>query len=239
MAQREKLKAVKRTVLGKKVKKLRRDEGMLPANIYGKEMNSVAIQLPISEFKEVYKKTGSTGLVDLELDGTIHPTLIHSLQINPKDHEPLHADFFKVNLKEKITAQIPLVAVGEAKAVTDKIGALMQPVNEIEIEALPTDLPEKIEVNVEGLAAVGDQITIEELKAPTGSAILNEPSQVIFKIDELVSKEAEEQAAEEEAAAAESAEAEGSEAPAEDEEKKDKEEETENKNQDKDDGKKE
>src|SRR3990172_8122762 len=153
MAKREELKVEKRAVVGKRVKKLRR-EGILPANIYGKEFKSTSVQVPVKDFLKVFSEVNETGLVDLDYDSQTLPVLIHNVQIDPRTQTPVHADFFKVNLKEKITARVPVVAVGEAKAVVDKIGLLEQPVAELEVEALPTDLPEKIEVNVEALNAV-------------------------------------------------------------------------------------
>src|SRR3989304_7599772 len=191
---RENLKVDKRTVTGKKVKKLRR-EGILPANIYGKEFKSTSVQLPIKDFLKVFSEVHETGLVDLAYDSQTLPVLIHNVQIDPRTQTPVHADFFKVNLKEKITARVPVVAVGEAKAVLDKVGLLEQPVSELEVEALPTDLPERIEVNVEALAAVDEQILVSDIKVSDGVSVLNEPSQVVFKIVELVTKEMEAQAA--------------------------------------------
>jgi large subunit ribosomal protein L25 len=204
MAQRPTLKVEKREVLGKEVKKLRRD-GIIPGNVYGKDIKSQAVQLPMKEFQTVFDEVGGTGLVDLNLGSEVIPVLIHNVAINVKTSTPLHADFFKVNLKEKITAKIPVVSAGEPKAVADKVGLLEQPTMEIEVEALPTDLPENIEVNVENMAAVDDQISVADLKMPTGVEVLSEPSQVVFKIGELVTKEMEEQAAADEAEAAEAA----------------------------------
>jgi len=201
---REKVKVEIRNVLGKKVKKLRR-EGILPVNIYGKGIESTAGQMPIKEFKDIFKKVHETGLIDVEYDDKSLPSLIHNVQLHPVTHDPLHADFFKVNLKEKIIAKIPIEAAGEPQAELDKKGLLMQPLQELEVEALPTDLPEKIEVNVEKLAEVNDQIDVKDIKIPADVTVLTEPSQVVFKIEELVSKEAEEQAAAEEAEAAEAA----------------------------------
>lgn len=197
---REQLTVQTRSALGKKVKKIRR-EGILPANVYGPDIKSAAVQLSLAEFTPVFKKVHETGLIDLTFDGKTVPVLIHNVQFNPRTMAPVHADFFKVNLKEKISASIPVIAIGEALAVVDKKGALMQPIIELEVEALPTDLPEKIEVSVESLAEVGDQITVEQIQAPINVTILAEPGQVVFKIDELVSKEAEEQASEEAAVA--------------------------------------
>lgn len=203
MAKRENLKVEKRAVVGKKVRKLRK-EGILPANIYGKEFKSTSVQVPIKDFEKVFNIAHETGLVDLAIDSQTIPVLIHNVQIDPRSQAPVHADFFKVNLKEKITAKVPVVAVGESKAVLDKVGLLEQPLSEIEVEALPTDLPEKIEVNVENLAQVNDQIIVSDVKAPEGVTILTETSQLVFKIGELVTKAMEEQiaAAEAEAAAA-------------------------------------
>jgi len=210
---REKLRVEKRKVFGKKVKKLRR-EGILPANVYGKDIKSVSVQVAQKEFSEVFKKAGETGLVDLELEGKTLPVLIHNVQSDYLGN-PLHADFYQVNLKEKVKAMVPIVITGEPKAVVDKVGLLMQILSEVEVEALPEDLPENIEVNVEALAQVDDQITIGELKTPKGVSILSDPTQVVVKISELVSKEAEELAAEE-ALASEEAKAESAqEAPAE------------------------
>ncbi len=203
---RHKLSVEKRKVLGKQVKKLRK-EGILPGNIYGKDIKSTSVQVSLKDFMPVFKEAGETGLVDLELEGKTIPVLIHNLQSDYRN-TLLHADFYQVNLKEKVKATVPLQITGEPKAETEKIGLLMNILSEVEVEALPEDLPEHIEVNVEHLAAVDEQITVADLKVPTGVEVLTDPSQVVSKISELVSKEAAEQAAEE-AAAAEAAKAEG------------------------------
>lgn len=203
---REELKVEKRTVFGKQLKKLRR-EGILPGNVYGKDFNSTAVQLPTKEFKDVFKIVHETGLVELHINDETLPVLIQNVSIDPVHREPLHADFYKVNLKEKITANIPVVETGEPKAVTDKIGVLLTQLNELEVEALPTDLPEKIEVNVEGLSAIDEEIKVGQIQSPAGVTILNDPEQTVFKIGELVTKEMEEQAAADEAETAAAAEA--------------------------------
>lgn len=204
----EKLKVEKRTILGKKLKKLRR-EGIIPANVYGKNIKSESVQVKADELEKVYKETGETGLVDLEFSGKLIPVLIHNVQKNFRG-KVLHTDFFQVNLQEKVKAMVPLEIVGEPKAVIDKIGILMTILSEVEVEALPEELPEKIEVNVAHLANIDDQITVADLKAPNNVEILTDQTQVVAKIGELVTKEAAEEAAAEEAAA-EAAKAEGAE----------------------------
>lgn len=196
---RYKLTAEPRKITGKQVKKLRR-EGLLPANVYGKDIKSQSLQLPLTEFQKVYDEAGETGVIDLTYGKDTVPVLIHNLHTDYRN-TPLHADFFKVNLKEKVTAMIPIEFTGEAKAETEKIGLLEKITNEIEVEALPTDLPEKFELNIEPLANIDDQITVAMLHKPEGVEILSDPNLVIAKIGELVSKQAQEQAAEEAAAA--------------------------------------
>lgn len=208
---RENLKVEKRKTLGKKVKNLRR-EGILPANIYGKDIKSLAVQLGQKDFDKVFKVAGETGLVDVMVDSQTIPALIHNVQTDYLGNY-LHADFFKVNLSEKVKTMVPISILGEPKAVLDKVGLLMNIMSEIEVEALPEALPEHIEVNVENLALVDEQITVGDIKAPQGVTVLTDPNQVIVKIGALVSKEAEELVAQE-AAAAEEAKAEGA-APAE------------------------
>src|SRR5437867_2464997 len=97
--------AEERKVLGKKVKKLRR-EGFLPANVYGKHLSSIALQVKIEDFQKVFEETGETGLIDLKLGSDTRPVLVKNLQMNYKSSTPLHADFYQVNLKEKVKATV-------------------------------------------------------------------------------------------------------------------------------------
>ena len=182
------LTAEKRTVLGKQVKKLRR-EGILPANIYGKELSSVAVQVKYSDFEPVFKEVGETGLVDIVLDGEKRPVLIKNLQMNYRTYTPLHVDFYQVNLKEKVKSMVPVVIVGEPKAVSEKLGVLLTPLSELEVEALPAELPDNIEVDVAKLANLDEQITVGDLKAPNGVTILTEAEQVIARIGEMMKEE--------------------------------------------------
>lgn len=202
------LTAEPRKITGKQVKKLRR-EGILPANVYGKDIKSQSLQLPLVDFQKVFEEAGETGVIDLSYGKETVPVLIHNLHTDYRN-TPLHADFFKVNLKEKVTAMIPVEFTGEAKAETEKIGLLEKITNEVEVEALPTDLPEKFELNVESLANIDDQITVAMLHKPEGVEIISDPNLVVAKIGELISKEAQEQAAAD-AAAAEAAAAESTE----------------------------
>lgn len=199
----------KRKIFGKKVKNLRK-QGILPANIYGKNIKSLSVQLPVKDFDSVFEEIGETGLLELAVVGEdkIRPVLIHNVQLDPVSSQLIHADFFQVDLKEKVTTMVPLEIVGEALAVKDKKGVLLHTLNEVEVEALPTDLPEKIEVDVSALSEVDQEAKVGELKVPSGVTILTDSGLVVCKIGPLVTAEMEEEIKkEEEAAAAAAAEA--------------------------------
>lgn len=180
------LKAEARRVFGRKVKQLR-NKGITPANIFGKQVKSEAVQLSQKEFLAVLAKAGETKIVNLEVSGEdkSRPVLIHNVQKHPVFEDIVHVDFYQVDLKEKIAANIPLELIGEPLAVKDKIGILIQPISEVEVEALPTDFPEKIEVDVSGLKAVDDAITVADLKVPSEIKVLTDPSQLVAKISAL------------------------------------------------------
>lgn len=213
------LQAQKREVTGRQVKKLRR-QGQLPATIYGKKVASVSVTVRASDFAKVYEEAGETGLVELTLEGKLRPVLIHNVQKHPVTSRPLHVEFYQVDLKEKVRTEVPVVVVGESPAVAQKVGVILTLLNEVEVEALPADLPEKITVDVSALSEVDQELRVGDLKVPSGVSILTEANVVVVKVGALVSKEAEAEAVAEAAAAATAAaealpEAEAPEAPAE------------------------
>ncbi len=179
-----KLKAEKRKVAGRKVNQLRRKE-ILPANIYGKKVKSCAVQLDLKTFLPVYQEAGETGIVNLDLKGETkaRPVLIHNVQLDPVTDQPLHADFYQVDLKQKVTTEVPVEITGESAAVKEKGGILIQPLVEVEVEALPTELPDKFEVNVTGLKEIDDAVTVGDLKVPEGVEILTAAKQILVKVE--------------------------------------------------------
>lgn len=205
--EKHKLKVEKRKVLGRKVKSLRK-EGILPSNIYGKGVKSLAVQVPIKDFLKLYQKVGETGVVELSVgEGEPRPALVSNLQLHPVTGHPLHVDFHQVTLTEKVRTTVPVVTVNEAPAVEQKIGALLTPLDEIEVEALPADLPEKIEVDISSLSEVDQEIKVTDLTISKKVTVLTEPGLVVIKIVPLITEEAK-KILEEEKAAAEEAKAE-------------------------------
>ena len=213
------LQAETRTVLGKQVKTVRAN-GFTPATVYGKGVEPQTISVSAAEFKKVYHEAGETGLIELTIEGKKHPVLIHTVQVHPITAAILHVEFHEVNLKEKVHAEVPIELIGEPMAVKEKIGVLMPLMDHIEVEALPTELPEKIEVDITNLAAVNDQVIVGELTVPAVVTVLTDPTLIVVKIGAfVVEKEPEPtvaaEPAEGETAPTEEAKAEGEEKPAE------------------------
>jgi large subunit ribosomal protein L25 len=177
------LKADKRTLTGKKVRSLRR-EGFVPANIFGKKIKSLAIQLKQDDFGKLYKEAGETSLIDLAVGSEKYNVLISDVQIHPIDDKPLHVDFRQVDLKEKVTATIPVETVGESPAEKSGLGTAVQLVDEVEVEALPTDLIEKFEVNIDELTEVDQAIFIKDLKYDKSKIEMkSDPEMIIVKVE--------------------------------------------------------
>ena len=190
-----------RDVFGRKTKNLRR-KGMIPATIYGKKIKSASVSLKNDDFVKVYADAGESGLIELSVGDEKYPVLVNSVQVHPVNRSILHVEFHKVDLKEKVHAKVPLEFTGEAQAVAQKVGALLTLIDEIEVEALPTELPDKITVDVVKLANINDEIKISDLKIPDGVTVISDISQSVIRVTELVSKQAEAEAAAEAAQAA-------------------------------------
>jgi len=177
------LKAEERKLTGRKVSTLRK-QGLIPANVYGKKIASQSLQVSSDEFKKVYKEVGETGLLTLEIGKEEKPVLVNSIQLNAKTDEILHVNFFQVDLKVKVTANVPVEVVGEPEAEKQGIGTVVQYLNEVEVEALPADLIEKFEVDTTELAEVDQAIYVKDLKYDKSKIeIKSDPEGIIVKVE--------------------------------------------------------
>ena len=190
-----------RTLVGRKVKNLRKT-GKLPASLYGKHIKSESLVVSEELFTDVYDKAGETGLIELHVGSEVKPVLVHTVQIDPVSSALLHVEFYQVNLKEKVKAKVPVEQVGESPAIAEKLGVLLTLLDEIEVEALPADLPEKIEVDISSLTAVDQEIRVSNLKVLPVVTILSDMEQGVVKVGALVTREAEAEAQAEEVAKA-------------------------------------
>jgi large subunit ribosomal protein L25 len=198
------LKASHRTVIGKQVGALRR-AGQLPAVIYGHNLEPVAISLDAKEATTLLGRTSASTLVTIDLDGKEFPTLVREKQREPVKNVFLHIDFQAVSLTEKIRAKVGIVLTGVSPAVKDFSAILVTTLNELEVEAFPQDLPERIVVDISKLEKIGDGIHVSNL-------ILSDKLHIMASTDEMIvlatapKAEVEEVAAVEEVVAEEGAE---------------------------------
>jgi large subunit ribosomal protein L25 len=172
------LKAVRRTVTGKQVKTLRR-QGQLPAVMYGTGINPIAITLNSHEAQLALASLSSSTLLTIDVEGEQHSVLVRDKQRDFIKNFLLHVDFQVVSLTEKIKAQVRLEMHGTAPAVEENEAVLFQSLNQIEVEAFPQNLPERIAVDVSVLKEVGDSIKVSDLNLSDDVTILTSLDEII------------------------------------------------------------
>jgi large subunit ribosomal protein L25 len=177
------LKAEVRKIEGRKVKTLR-SEGVVPANIFGKKVKSQSVQVSLKEFEAIYKEVGETGVISLAIGSEKRPVLVHNVQLNPKTDEILHVDFHQVDLKEKIEADVPVELIGESPAEKQSLGTVVQYINEVKVEALPADLPEKFVIDISDLSEVDQAVFVKDLKIDRSKVeVKNDPEEIVVKVE--------------------------------------------------------
>jgi large subunit ribosomal protein L25 len=162
-----------RTVIGKRVAVLRR-EGTIPANIYGRGLESVAVQMPWVDAREMLNAHGRNTLIEVKLaaESDSRPVVVRDIGRDPVSGVVEHIDFFQVDLTRTIQANVPIHLLDEAPAVHTFGGVLVQSLESIAVEALPNEMPEAIEVSVASLEELEQSLTVADLTAPQGVTIL-------------------------------------------------------------------
>lgn len=216
-----------RKTIGRKVKTLRK-EGVIPANVYGKKVKSQAIQVALPEFKKVFEEVGETGLVTLKIEGAKgedRAVLVSNVQYDPVSDLPVHIDFRQVDLKEKVTAEVMVEVTGVSPAEKGGVGTVVKYIDEIEVEALPTDLPEKFVIDISTLTEVDQAVYAKDLSYDKSKVEVKiDPDTIIVKVEppqkeEVVAPPVEEVPVEGEVPAEGEVPVEGEEAPAEEPQK--------------------
>lgn len=172
------LKAEKREVSGKKTELLR-NKGILPVVGYGPKQENISLQTNLKEFIKIFKETGYTGLINLEFGSKKIPVLVRDLQYDPISNEIIHVDFYAPDLTQTTEVAVPLVFVGEALAVKDLHGELVKNIDELEIEALPQDIPHEIQIDISVLNTFEDRILAKDIKLPNGVKLLTDLEQIV------------------------------------------------------------
>lgn len=177
------LKAETRQVVKGHAKDLRR-KGLIPAVLYGRDLETEAIQIEVRSLDKVLSVAGSHQLISLQIDNKKpRMTLARDIQRDVIRRQYLHVDFYAVKMDEKVHAQIPLVILGTSPAVRDGGGILTQGLDQIEIECLPSDLVNAIEVSIDTLVDFNDSISVADLTVPDTITILSDSESMVVKVE--------------------------------------------------------
>jgi len=179
--QKHTLTCAPRTLMGKKNRALRK-AGNIPAAIFGEGKPTEPVTVSAIDFGKVFAQTGETSVIYCVIDGKETPTLVADLEINPVLETVDHVDFRRVNLKKKISAQVPVRVSGESLAVKMLGGVLLQQVQEIEVEALPQNIPQEITVDISTITEVGQEIKVSNLSTSTDFTILEDAGRVLVSV---------------------------------------------------------
>ncbi|MCX6781929.1 MAG: 50S ribosomal protein L25 [Candidatus Magasanikbacteria bacterium] len=194
-----KLSATKREIKGEKVRR----EGLLPAVIYGAGGETVSLTLAYSEFVKLYDEAGESSLIDLAVENKdAGKVLIHEVQFDPVKGQPIHVDLRRIDMSKPITANVALVFVGEAPAIKELGGTLVKNFEEVEVECLPKDLVNHIDVDLSVLATFDLSIKVSDLKIPSGMTIIEPSTDVVVVKAQPALTEEQIKAMEEESSAA-------------------------------------
>ncbi|MXX32409.1 MAG: 50S ribosomal protein L25 [Chloroflexi bacterium] len=185
-----------RSVLGKRVKQLRR-EGLVPGNVYGRGRESTSIQTSDTEVRRVFSAVDRNAVVPISTDGASDtiPVVLREVQRHPVSRRILHLDFYEVDLERRIHSEARLVLVGSSEAEAQG-GTVVQSLEHLMLEALPTEMPSIIEVNVSGLDDFGQSVLVRDLTLPDGVESLTDEAVAVATV--LAPRVAEEDEVEEE-----------------------------------------
>lgn len=182
------LNTLSRDILGKANKGLRND-GKIPAEFYGHGMQNQTVVVDRKEFQKVYKEAGENTVITLVLEGKKQPCLVHDVQHHPVSGEIIHVDFYGVRMDEKLRTMVPIEFTGEAPAVKEKGAVINKAVAEIEVEALPNDLPHKLTVDLSGLIELNQSIYVKDIAVPKNVKVLIDPETAVVTATEPAPEE--------------------------------------------------
>ena len=196
-----KLKASNRTVFGKSVSSLRR-QGITPIHVFGNGIKSLSLQCESNELKRIISREGATRLIDIEIEKEKKPrsVFIREIQRDTLNGQLLHVDFYQVNKKEKMNAEIPIVFTGDSPAIRSKINMIEHLLTHLEIEAFPEKMPPQIEVDISCLNEAGDAIYVKDIVFDNDISTTADPEHIVVKVSRIkvaVEKEVSETRAEE------------------------------------------
>jgi len=169
-----------------------RENGRLPAVFYGRKEESTPIAVETASFEKIFRVAGESTIISLEGVGEPKEALIHDVDVHPVTSKPQHVDFYVIEKGKKLTVNVPIEFSGESPAVDDLGAILVKVIHEVEIEALPKDLPHELIVDISTLKEFNDQITIKDISLPEGVKSLLDEDEVVVMVSEPKEEEEEE-----------------------------------------------
>ncbi|MDX1662813.1 MAG: 50S ribosomal protein L25 [Candidatus Promineifilaceae bacterium] len=191
MAERVSFDAQSRSMDGKKARQLRR-EGVVPAVIYG-QSEVRHIQIPAIPLRRALRQAGSNELINVQLGGDTITVLAREIQQHPTRGDLIHVDFYEVNMRETITADVALITVGTPDSELQTLGQVTQILHSVPVECLPGDLVSEIEVDISGVASPDEIIYLSDITPPKGVTFMMEPETAITSFDYYREEEEEEE----------------------------------------------
>jgi len=177
-----------------------RNNGMIPGVVYGVRVENTMVSVPNNDFEKILKIAGESSTIVLEIKGDESKkeaskkvdVLIHDMQLDPIKGNPCHIDFLAIDMNKPVEVKIPIEFIGLAPAEKDGLGVLVKVLHEIEIEALPKDLPHNVTVDVSVLLALSDQIHVKDIAIPKGVTIKTHVDEVVALIGAIKEEPVEE-----------------------------------------------
>jgi large subunit ribosomal protein L25 len=194
-----KLNAAKRDILGKKTRFLRR-QGITPTHLFGRSLESLALQCDTNELKKIVTDAGTTRIINLSVEGEKETknVFLREIQRDTLSRELLHVDFYQIKKGEKMTMEVPIVLVGESPAMKAKGRILSHGINVLSIECLPEKVPPQIEVDISVLEELEQSIYVKDIVLDPEIDVQDDPEQLIVKVSEVFEEVEEVPVAEEE-----------------------------------------
>ncbi|MFH1309002.1 MAG: 50S ribosomal protein L25 [Patescibacteria group bacterium] len=159
-----------------------REKGLIPAVVYGRGQKNISLSLDYQEFKKALEIAGESTIIKLKVNNEIKNVLIYDVAKDPITDKFIHIDFYQVRMDEIITAEVRLAFEGESSAVKTLEGILIKTMNEVEVEALPGDLPHELKIDLSILETFDDHIKIKDIKLPEGVKIKLDPEDVVASV---------------------------------------------------------
>lgn len=159
-----------------------RKQGLIPAVFYGPKAKTTSIAITQKDFRKVWREAGESSIVMLETPAGKVSTLIHDVQFDPVKSDPIHADFYVIEEGKEVEVHVPIEFIGVAPAVKELGAMLIKVLHEVNINAMPKDLPHNLTADVSSLIALDSQILVKDIDLPKGVTLVTHADEVVVSV---------------------------------------------------------